>query len=130
MTTIEKRIALLASIPHELCHYLVARLLGLPAKMRLYKTDVWHDHCDWRAVLIVLAPILAGYLLLIAVALLCYVKSNWLPIAPTLVWCACWQVLCARDYSCVWHMLRYREFLKDEQGFQGWAWLGLKRIQQ
>lgn len=65
---------------HEGCHYVVARLLGLSARLQISQGYVAytasHPH-DWRIRAAILAPALAGCISLIVLTWLCLVKAAW-----------------------------------------------------
>lgn len=91
----------IVSIPHEICHYLVARILGVPVRLTLMavipKDDLEID--AWKYILIALAPSFIGllvYIYLLSIGLFIWDKK--LIVAITLV-AIIWQRGCRADYA-------------------------------
>ena len=69
MNSLNKWMTWSYSIPHELCHYVMARLLRMPA--RLYSMHVYltpDSYTDWRLLPVILAPAIAGITAWIVIA--------------------------------------------------------------
>lgn len=100
-------------VAHEICHYGVARLLGLPARLHISQGYVTytapHPH-DWRIRAAILAPALAGCVSLAALGWLCLVKATWGPFWLGLVLHLFWWFTCLADFSDLWHYYRHRRW--------------------
>lgn len=87
-------------IPHEICHYVVARLLGFRARFTLsYVAVKGIKEDDWRFAVIWLAPALVGALALAWVSWLSYTTGDRLLLAYGLAfsipwYCSCWDDFC------------------------------------
>jgi hypothetical protein len=100
------------SIPHELCHYLMARILGIPVKLTLMAVTHEEDFEieAWKYILIALAPSIAGllaYIYLLSIGLFAWDRK--LAVMITLL-AIIWQLGCRADYANV------IEALKEEGG--------------
>jgi hypothetical protein len=95
---------------HESCHYVVARLLGLPARLQISQGYVTytapHPH-DWRIRVAILAPALAGCVSLTALTWLCIAKAAWGPFWLGLALHLFWWFLCLADFTDLWHYYRH-----------------------
>jgi hypothetical protein len=89
------------SLPHELCHYLVAWIFGVPVKLTLMAVTPKEDfEIDvWKYILIALAPSIAGllvYIYLVSIGL--FTWDIKLSISITLL-SIIWQRGCRADYA-------------------------------
>ncbi len=99
------------SIPHELCHYLVARIFGVPARITLMEVIAEEDiEIDaWKYVLIALAPSIAGllvYIYLLSIGLFTWDRKLFVTITLLAI---LWQRGCRGDFADVIEALRGRE---------------------
>lgn len=105
------------TIPHELCHYITARLLGL--KVRFAWDRVYISAAvDWRLYVVTLAPAMAGLVVWAGVMSFAIQKSSLLLIAIVSGWLFFWLLHCWRDFYCVGFMWRHRRLPKDAEGPQ------------
>lgn len=92
------------AIPHELSHYVVARLLGLEARLQWTFVDVQIRQGDWRWLPVLVAPILLGFGFQAFFTYLAYKTSlypspiNHLLALSSLAFNLIWQVMCLGDY--------------------------------
>jgi broad specificity phosphatase PhoE len=95
------------ALPHELCHYVVARLLGVRVRLSLDHVLLKGDSQGWRLVAILLAPAMAGVALLGAFGLWMWLNppvsgkgQHWLTMLVGGAVFAWWGG-CADDLFCV-----------------------------
>lgn len=107
-------------LAHELCHYVTARCLGIPARLGLAQTKVWPTGVDWRLYLVLLAPAFAAPILLCVALLLALWRG--VDLLPVLLLGAAgsllWQLSCLRDFYSVWYLRRYGCWPNDDEGPQ------------
>ncbi|MCI0575929.1 MAG: hypothetical protein L0332_25495 [Chloroflexi bacterium] len=98
-------------IAHELCHYSVARLLGVRARLFLTEIRVEPGTRNWQLVVIALAPAAAGVgPLFLAAGYTLFVAETWigriLGLELTVLFLA-WLGCCRLDFRGVWHIVRH-----------------------
>lgn len=119
---------------HESCHYVVARLLGLPAQMEISKGYVTytapHPH-DWRIRVALLAPALAGCVSMAALTWLCLVKATWEGFWLGLALHFFWWFLCLADFADLQHYYRHGRWPSPQpdtrQTLENWLWTQARR---
>jgi hypothetical protein len=98
---------------HECCHYVVARLLGLPARLEISRGYVAYtapQPHDWRIRAVILAPALAGCVSLAALTWLCFVLAAWGPFWLGVALHLFWWFTCLADFADLWHYYRHRRW--------------------
>lgn len=92
-------------LTHELCHYAVARLLRMRVKFHShYVTFYPDDSSDRRVILVMLAPALFGFMVVLGLAMVAILSAEWLIIPAAVVLGVCWQLSCLSDLSDVYHL--------------------------
>ncbi|MCA9868692.1 MAG: hypothetical protein KC410_19545 [Anaerolineales bacterium] len=98
-------------LTHELCHYAVARLLRMRVKFHShYVTFYPDDSSDRRVILVMLAPALFGFMVVLGLAMVAILSAEWLIIPAAVVLGVCWQLSCLSDLSDVYHFIRLGEW--------------------
>ena len=99
-------------LPHEIFHYLAARLLGVKAWIGIGATDI--ERCTlWKEVVIALAPAVVSLLAMFscgwqaATAILLPVRAIW---SLWLLSSILWFLACGKDFVGVWRLLRRDNF--------------------
>jgi hypothetical protein len=123
-------ISLVGMVPHELCHYLTARLLGVRVRFDVDHVRLANDPRRGRLVLVLLAPALVGVVaggLLVPLLLTAPLPVPGSVVAAMGIGLAiAWWGMCADDFFCVaylawrgrWprHMQRPRVYRGGELG--------------
>lgn len=84
-------------VPHELCHYLMARLLGVQANLH-WDHVVPHNPTPLQALLITSAPIVAGVLAMAGLVRLGYELDNAAFMLSAVVMFVVWEIGCYNDF--------------------------------
>lgn len=120
---------------HECCHYVTARLLGLPARLEIGQGRVTYTAAsphDRRIRLAILAPALAGCLSLAALLWLSIAQASW-----TLFWLGLtlhlfWWFLCLADLADLQHYYRHGRWPEHQpparQTIETWFWSQMRRL--
>lgn len=107
-------VALPYLVPHELCHWLAARLLGLRATIHIDHVLVYHQKYDWRAVVVYLAPSIFGLMLSAIVLIVLTPRVGWLAWALVIVCNILWQGACLFDFIECARILRHARITHDK----------------
>ena len=102
------KVALFACWPHECCHYLAARLLGLETCLEPGKTRI-RNKSRWKNLLATLAPTLVGIggLLLASLWYVHMTTPLWrLAVFLAILTAIVWLLACAYDVRDAWRLLR------------------------
>lgn len=99
-----------ALVYHESFHYLVARLLGLPATLHHDYVDVQYRRLDWRAYAVALAPAAATIVLHGWAGWRFAERGLWPLIVIVIVSAMGWLLMCWQDFYDVIYMLRHQAF--------------------
>ena len=107
-------------LPHELCHYIPARLMGFETRLEVDRVRIGpHIKTDWQILLVTLAPSGMGLFLLAGAAWLgwlAYGQSEfWAAILVGLAINVIWQLACLDDFFMVWFWLRYNRWPEDSE---------------
>lgn len=101
---------------HELCHYTVARTLGMRAKLGLAHVSFRPDNPhSWKMFLVMLAPALAGVVGLIFLIGLAIIRERPLAIWLSLFLTVCWWAMCLDDFYCVWYYIKHKTWPRSLQ---------------
>ena len=119
---------------HESCHYVAARLLGLPAQLQISQGRVTysapHSH-DWRIRAVILAPALVGCVSLAALTWLSIVKAAWVLFWLGLALHLFWWFMCLVDFTDLWHYYRHGYWPSPQPGprqtVETWLWAQMWR---
>lgn len=105
------------SIPHELCHYLPARIFRVPVKLTLMAVIPEEEDLEvdaWKYVLIALAPSIVGllvYIYLVSIGLFTWDRK--LAVTITLL-AIIWQRGCRADYADLLEAFRRARESRDD----------------
>jgi hypothetical protein len=95
--------------PHEIWHYLAARLLGLPAQL-VPGATLYRPSARWQRILVLLAPAVAGLVFPFGYECLRAALSGQAVTAGGLLLMAlAWWAGCAGDFIDVWLLATRRE---------------------
>jgi len=121
-TKIIRFIAFPAAIIHELCHYLMATLLGVKANFDLTQTTFSAKTSSWKVLLITLAPPIAGFIFcLLMLGVVVQLDKPILPTALTLFsMVLLWQLPCLQDWREVWYFLQNGTWQNNELFLKQW----------
>lgn len=95
-------------LAHELCHYLAARLLGIPAHLHWRQAYTWLDSraAPPRLMLALLAPALAGMASLLVWAGASIIWRSPFFFLLALGFHLVWWLMCLNDFYLVWFYLQ------------------------
>jgi len=103
-------------IAHELCHYTVARALGMKAKLGLGHVSLKPDNLyAWKMFLVILAPALAGVVGLIFLVGLSIMRQRPLAIWVSLFLTVYWWLMCLDDFYCLWYYSKHKKWPRSMQ---------------
>ena len=94
-------------LAHESCHYAAARLFRFPVEFHtFYVTFYPDDPTNWRVIVVILAPALAGGFTTSAMFVGGVAAQEWsLSLMPFLIF-ICWQLTCLSDCLMAYQFLR------------------------
>lgn len=117
MNSLSKLVTWSYAIPHELCHYAVARLLGMPARFHLMHVHLIPDSdTDWRLLPVILAPSMAGIVVWSLMVWRGFVVDK--PGAAVLIGLAfnlIWQLTCLADWERLVFFVRHDRWPRDNE---------------
>lgn len=130
MIHLKRRIGYVAQMPilfmHELCHYVPALLFGFRPKLDLKHGQIiyYPERVDWRVQVVTAAPILAGFVYLVALGAYVLGHGDWFMLFPIVGSTLLWWGHSWRDFYCLWFVARYKRWPTDEDGPQHIPFIG------
>jgi hypothetical protein len=103
-------------IAHELCHVIVARALGMKAKLGLGHVSLKPDKLySWKMFVVMLAPALAGVVALVFLVALSIMRQRPLAIWVSLFLALYWWGMCLDDFYCLLYYSKHKKWPRSLQ---------------